>query len=104
MLLRATFIAVLELLESDSVLVDRLRTALGLDAEAKPAAPALLDRAGLARELRICGDTLDKLRREPRFPELRVGDSPRFELERVLGWLRERNTGAGLRVVDGGRR
>ncbi|HKY37222.1 MAG TPA: hypothetical protein VJN18_14865 [Polyangiaceae bacterium] len=53
------------------------------------AAPALHDRASLARELRCGVDTVDKMRTQG-LPELRVGDSPRFELAAVLGWLRER--------------
>lgn len=52
-------------------------------------APALHDRQSLARELRCGVDTIDKLRREG-MPELRVGDAPRFELTRVLEWLRGR--------------
>jgi hypothetical protein len=37
------------------------------------------------------------MRGEPGFPELKVGDAPRFELEAVLEWLRSRRK--GLRVV-----
>lgn len=55
----------------------------------RQAEPALLDRRGLAQALAVGVDTLDKLRQEG-LPELRVGDSPRFELEAVLGWLRGR--------------
>lgn len=55
------------------------------------AGPALLDRAGLARALGVSPPTVDRMRAEGA-PELRVGDSPRFELAAVLGWLRERGT------------
>jgi len=49
----------------------------------------LLDRRGLA-EMLDCGvDTVDRLRREG-LPELKVGDSPRYEAERVLAWMRDR--------------
>jgi hypothetical protein len=51
--------------------------------------PALLSKKDLARELGICTEGVDRLRREG-CPELRVGDLPRFELEAVLGWLRTR--------------
>lgn len=54
-----------------------------------PRATALLDRQGLARELGIGVDTVDRLRREG-CPSLRVGDVPRFELATVLEWLRSR--------------
>ncbi len=55
------------------------------------AAPAaLLDRAGLARALGVAVPTVDRMRQLPDFPELRVGDAPRFELPAVLEWLRGR--------------
>jgi hypothetical protein len=63
---------------------------------AKPA-PALIDRQSLAEQLSICAKTLDRLRNEPEFPELRVGDSPRFELAAVLAWIKSNRT--GLRLV-----
>lgn len=55
-------------------------------------APAtkLLDREGLCQALDISLASLHRLRQESGFPELKVGDSPRFELEAVLAWLRER--------------
>jgi hypothetical protein len=49
--------------------------------------PALLGRSELANHLGVCRDTVDRLRREG-CPELMVGDSPRYELDRVLEWLR----------------
>jgi hypothetical protein len=49
----------------------------------------LLDRRGLAQALDVGVDTVDRMRGEG-MPELRVGDAPRFELERVLEWLRGR--------------
>lgn len=53
-------------------------------------APALLDRAGLAKSLGTSLATVDRLRAEPGFPQLKLGDSPRFETERVVAWLRAR--------------
>ncbi|MBK8994595.1 MAG: helix-turn-helix domain-containing protein [Myxococcales bacterium] len=53
------------------------------------ARPALLDREQLASALQISLGTLAKLRRDG-LPELAVGDSPRFDLEEVLAWLRAR--------------
>lgn len=54
----------------------------------REALPALLDRQLMAKKLGICVDSLDKLRRKPGFPELRLLDSPRFELAAVLEWIR----------------
>lgn len=51
--------------------------------------PALLDRAGLARALSLGTSTVARLRREG-MPTILVGDSPRFELEPCLAWLRGR--------------
>lgn len=50
--------------------------------------PALLDREGLAFELGCSSGFVDKLRRSG-MPCLRLGDSPRFELEACLSWLRK---------------
>lgn len=59
-------------------------------AEHQPvASPRLLDRQALAEMFGCSLPTVDKLRAEG-MPELRVGDSPRFEREAVLGWLRSR--------------
>lgn len=61
-------------------------------AEHQPAEqpPALLDRAGLARALSLSIGSIDKLRRRG-LPEEPLGlDSPRFDLGRVLEWLRSR--------------
>jgi hypothetical protein len=63
---------------------------------------AVYDREGLAQELGVCVRQIDRLRRLPGFPELRVGSAPRFELEAVLSFLRSRR--GGLRVVAGGSR
>jgi hypothetical protein len=52
----------------------------------KPAAPALLDQAELARELRTSTRTIRNLVRQG-MPELRLADSPRYELTPVLEWL-----------------
>jgi hypothetical protein len=54
------------------------------------AGPVLLDLEGLAAALRVTTRALFALRKEPGFPELRVGDAPRFRLEAVLAWLEAR--------------
>ncbi|MDF3069421.1 MAG: hypothetical protein K0R38_5022 [Polyangiaceae bacterium] len=65
-----------------------------------PAAPALLDRAGLARALSCSSKHVDRLRREG-MPVVMLGDVPRFSLAEVLRWLRERSRTPELRVVRG---
>jgi hypothetical protein len=50
-------------------------------------APALLDRHGLARALSCSTGTIDKMRRQG-MPEVRLGDSPRFDLDDVIRWLK----------------
>lgn len=62
--------------------------ARSLGAQPEPG-PILLDRRGIAEALGVCVDVVDRLRREG-CPELTVGDVPRFELDRVLAWLRAR--------------
>lgn len=49
--------------------------------------PVLLDRDALAARLGCGVGLVDKLRREG-MPHVRLGDSPRFELERCLEFLR----------------
>jgi len=83
-LLRQQVVDLLAILEGDPDLLARVRAAL-----APEHPPALLDRAGLARELATSPGTVDRLRREG-LPEVRVGDQPRFELAAVLAWLRRR--------------
>lgn len=56
-------------------------------------AAQLLDREALSIALGCSGSLVDKLRRRG-MPHLRVGDSPRFELERCLEWLRAEQGGA----------
>lgn len=105
MILRSAFVQLLELLEAEPELAGRLRAVIGA-ASSTITAPALLDRAELAKKLNISPASLDRLRGELAFPELKIGDSPRFELEAVLRWLRARaaaGDGTGLRVVGGGR-
>jgi phage terminase Nu1 subunit (DNA packaging protein) len=60
----------------------------------KERAPTLLDRQGLGQALGCSLATVDRLRREVGFPELRVGDGARFELDAVLAWLRNREPSA----------
>lgn len=50
--------------------------------------PPLLDRGGLSHALGCSGSLVDKFRRRG-MPFLRLGDSPRFELEQCLEWLRK---------------
>ena len=52
--------------------------------------PVLLDRRGMARALLCSTATLDAMRQEEGFPEVRLLDAPRFELPLVLDWLRRR--------------
>ncbi len=66
-----------------------------------PMVRALLDRQGLARALGVSLGSLDRLRKQAGFPELRLGDSARFELDAVVGWVRGRRDRGGLRVVVG---
>jgi hypothetical protein len=54
------------------------------------AAPVLLDREGLAAALGCSVATVSRLRAEG-MPVTHLLDSPRYELERVLVWLRARN-------------
>jgi hypothetical protein len=55
----------------------------------KPAAPALVDRAGLSRALGVSLATVDRLRAEG-IPTIWVADSPRFEVAAVVTFLRDR--------------
>jgi hypothetical protein len=55
-------------------------------------APALLDRAALARELRVSTGMVDRLRHEG-LPVIWLGASPRFELAACVEWLRARGGG-----------
>jgi hypothetical protein len=72
-------------------IVDRVIDALaGRLAELIPEpTPELLDRKGLAQFLGVSLPTVDKLRAEG-CPVLMIVESPRFERERVLEWLRSR--------------
>jgi hypothetical protein len=54
----------------------------------RQAPPALLDREGLGLALGCSSSQVDKMRRAG-MPCVRIGDSPRIELERCLGWLRK---------------
>lgn len=51
-------------------------------------APALLDRATIARRLGIGTSTVDRLRREG-MPVVWIGESPRFEADACVAWLRD---------------
>lgn len=59
--------------------------------EREPERPAdgLLTVDELCRALRVSRTHLTRLRREPGFPELRLIDSPRFDLAAVVAWLKK---------------
>lgn len=73
--------------------------------EIRRTAPApLLDRAGLAKALSVSTPTVDRLRDLPGFPELKIFDAIRFELDAVKAFLHERSSvDKSLRVLPGGR-
>jgi hypothetical protein len=50
--------------------------------------PLLLDREGLASALGCSSSHIDKLRRQG-LPTLKFGESPRFEVDRCLEWIRK---------------
>jgi hypothetical protein len=57
--------------------------------------PALMTTAELARELRVCTKTIDRLRKEG-LPHVLVGDNcPRYRLSAVLAWLESRTPATG---------
>jgi hypothetical protein len=86
-----------------SELAELLRDAIAEALDGLPkstaSAPALLDRKALAGALSVSIAALDRMREEPSFPELRIGDAPRFELDRVLEWIRARVETPALRIV-----
>ena len=56
-----------------------------------PGQERYMGRAELAESLRLHVKTLDRLRKEPGFPEETWGlSTPRFLRSRVLQWLRQR--------------
>jgi hypothetical protein len=65
-----------------------LAVAAALEARSGEGAAVLLDREKLAERLGCSSSLVDKLRRQG-MPCVRLGDSPRFELERCLGWIRK---------------
>ena len=58
---------------------------------ARQAAPAVLDRAGLARGLGCSVASIDRLLREG-VPHVRLGSDPRFVLADVIRWLQSRES------------
>jgi hypothetical protein len=62
--------------------------------------PRLLDRAGLARVLGCSLPVIDRLRKNG-MPKLKIGNVDRFEIDRVLAWLRSRGERGSLRLVGG---
>lgn len=69
------------------IITERVALALG-DLDLTP--PALLDVEGLCRTLGISRSKLAGLRREG-LPTIMVGESPRFERDAVMAWVRERS-------------
>ena len=61
-------------------------------ASTPPLSARLLDRVQLAVALSCSAATVDKLRRQG-MPCLYLGDSPRFEVEDCVAWLRSREIG-----------
>ena len=56
-----------------------------------PAQERYMGRCELADSLGLHVNTLDRLRKEPGFPEETWGlSTPRFQRSRVLAWLRQR--------------
>lgn len=51
----------------------------------------LLDRVGIGQAFGISAGSVDKLRRLG-LPHIRVGDSPRFEIEPCIAWLKQRGS------------
>jgi hypothetical protein len=71
----------------EAVVLRGVSRALAEQGPAEPA-PRLLDRVALARALGCSPGMVDKCRREG-MPCVRVGDSPRFEYEDCIAWLRQ---------------
>ena len=94
-------LVVVDLGELKDIVRDTVADVLADLPRATTTAPSLLDRKALAAALDISPAALDRLRGEASFPEIRVGDAPRFELDRVLDWLRTRSREPALRVVSG---
>lgn len=69
-------------------LTELVRSAVAEALTERQAAPLLLDREGLAAVLGCSSSLIDKLRRRG-MPSVRLGDSPRFELEACLAWVRK---------------
>ena len=67
--------------------------------DAPPAVEPLGDREQTAAAVGVSLRTLDRLRRQKGFPELKVGSAPRFELGAVKRWLATRKR--PLRLVSG---
>lgn len=71
--------------ELGALVREQVAEALGRPA---PRAPLLLDREALAEALGCSSSLVDKLRRQG-MPTLKFGESPRFELDRCLEWIRK---------------
>jgi hypothetical protein len=82
-------------------IIDRRHAAFVEELTAPATAPALVDRAGLARALSCSVKTVDRLRAEANFPEQHLYELPRFDVADVVAWIKARNR-QGLRLVEGG--
>jgi len=88
-------------MEIVTIAVDDLRALVrdeidrALEAHTPPdIAPApLVSIDGLAEALACSRPTINRLRRQPGFPELRLVDAPRFRINDVIRWLRAREGG-----------
>lgn len=80
---------------------DELRDLLA-GAAGAPKSPhvGLLTKAAAAEALGISESTLDRMRREPGFPEHHAGDDPRFDLEATKRFMASRKKKAGDKRAD----
>lgn len=69
-------------------LTELVRSAVqeALAEQREDAAPALVDRAGIARALSVGTGTVDRLRRAG-LPCVLIGDAPRFSVASCVAWL-----------------
>ena len=93
-------VAVISVPELAALVRDAFAEAIAALPLASAVPSALLDRRALATALDVSLAAVDRLRNEPNFPEVRIGDAPRFEIDRVLEWLRARSEGPALRVIS----
>jgi riboflavin biosynthesis pyrimidine reductase len=88
----AVLVGLLDVLEQRPELLERLHPLFEREPE-----PVLVDRTGLARALNTSPSSVDRLR-EQGAPTIMVGSQPRFDVQEVVAWLRER--GRGPRKIE----